>query len=278
MIPTDSSDNLDPITVSLVDLFGCGFIAAIFLFLLYVGTQRVGTHMAGLSASEATQKARTQGRAHGPVFIQLEVPTGIGVYREGVWRRLLSEAQASPAQQRSMTIVVPPADRIAWPQSLQFNQAAPPPAGSAISLAVHAGPLQSAVTVDWAAMANQKNITIHIGRSIRLAASLSPDSHRTEVQVEDESAPPRWRQTLRFQHASTKPLAECTIRVMPPGRQVKISQLSATEQMSFPCAASGSGAEVTVKAGAKDAPSCTPLGAPVPDVIASAAGAAVKCR
>ena len=141
LVEEEQGEEEDSFTTSMIDLFGCGFIAAIFLFLIYAGVQRAAQAAAAVAANSAGTSAGNA--ATGPIFIEIAAPVGSD-FQWGRLARFLSEAPADTTGQRTWSIVLQDGRNAgAWPITLPLRSM---PAGTGAISVVMRGGAQEAIS------------------------------------------------------------------------------------------------------------------------------------
>ncbi|RWM14901.1 MAG: hypothetical protein EOR73_25465 [Mesorhizobium sp.] len=148
----------DAFTLSMVDLFGCGFIAAIFLFILNLIQPQIdalanqGT-VAGIQGESAGALA---GAKSGPVFITIRADQELTFpgWSDAPAARINPEA-ADPLERFVYDQVVPDAGKLKWPKSIPLRPVANPDTPIDAEITMVLGRNVSVVRlVDWVASAN----------------------------------------------------------------------------------------------------------------------------
>lgn len=148
----------DAFTVSMVDLFGCGFIAAIFLFILNLIQPQIDglANQGSVAGIEGESAGTMAGAKSGPVFITIRADQELALsnWKDAPTARVTIDA-ADPLERFVYDQVVPDAGKIQWPKSILLQPIANPDKPINAEITMVLGRNVSIVRlVDWDASAN----------------------------------------------------------------------------------------------------------------------------
>lgn len=147
----------DAFTLSMVDLFGCGFIAAIFLFILNLIQPQIDAlanqgSVAGIEGESAGAQA---GAKSGPVFITIRADQELTFPDWSDAPAARVNLEADPLERFVYDQVVPDAGELQWPKSIALLPVANPDTPIDAEITMVLGRNVSVVRlVDWVASAN----------------------------------------------------------------------------------------------------------------------------
>lgn len=251
---SDSVSAEDPYMTSLIDLFGCGFIAAIFLFLLFAGMEGGRRMQAAVAAGvDGSQGVSLEVGAGAPALVEVGTPRGWAID----WGSL-SRFQPGRDVDRDRvlnTVLIPDGDAVRRPTIIKIQRDLGQPAHGAIEITMQSGRSEAVASINADVLQSQPLIQIRLqgGRTL----DVEPIGlQASRLQVVARSLDRKQARSARFLRLSAEQ-ENCSIAMLGPRRRIQIRTASRQQSFTFDCGADSPSAEQEARIDGRTRPVCT---------------------